>query len=220
MANALQQDALPQRIECFDISHSNGEATVASCVVFDSDGAKPQAYRRFNINNINAGDDYAAMRQVLTRRYQRQTPLPDMVLLDGGKGQLAQAMAVSAELGLSAIQFIAVAKGEGRKAGSETLIFTHKPPLHLPATSPALHLIQYIRDEAHRFAITAHRQRRIKARQHSVLQDIAGIGVKRQQQLLRYFGGLKGVQAAGIDDLAAVPKIGSQLAQKIYNALH
>lgn len=223
LSHLLKLEQLPEQIECFDISHSQGEATVASCVVFDSEGAKTDAYRRFNINNITAGDDYAAMQQVLTRRYQRllkeDRRLPDLVLIDGGKGQLQQAVKVFESLQLN-ILAIGVAKGEGRKAGLETLIFTDKPPINLNPDAPALHLIQTIRDEAHRFAISGHRQRRDKKRQQSPLEGIQCVGKKRRQQLLRHFGGLQGIQNAAVNELQNVPNISATLAQRIYDALH
>lgn len=218
---ALQLETLPQRLECFDISHTQGEATVASCVVFDSEGACSSHYRRFNIENITPGDDYAAMQQALTRRYKNlqkeAMPLPDILFIDGGIGQVKVAHTVLNELQLTDIRIIGVAKGPSRKPGLETLIFPDGDTLILPKDSPALHLIQQIRDEAHRFAITAHRGRRAKVRRTSILEEIAGIGPKRRQRLLRHFGGLQGVSRAGVEDLAAVPGIERQLAQKIYD---
>lgn len=226
-ANLLKLETLPQQMECFDISHTQGEATVASCVVFDSDGAMLSAYRRFNIANITAGDDYAAMRQALTRRYARQQKqgerLPDIIFIDGGKGQVKVAQAVLSELQLvDNIRIIGVAKGVERKPGLETLILAPfdgetEKTLHLKQNSPALHLIQEIRDEAHRFALTGHRGRREKRRKTSMLEDIEGIGAKRRQQLLNHFGGLQGITRAGVDDLASVPGISRQLAQRIYD---
>jgi len=219
----LQLEVLPQRIECFDISHTQGEAAVASCVVFDSEGPRKSDYRRFNIQNITPGDDYAAMQQALTRRYNQKTrsplaPLPDLLLIDGGIGQVNIAQSVLTELQLTQIRIIGIAKGIGRKPGLETLIFAEEDtPLRLPKDSPALHLLQQIRDEAHRFAITAHRRRRAKARRTSVLEEIDGIGIQRRQRLLNHFGGLQGVSRAGIEDLAAVPGIHRQLAQHIYD---
>ncbi|MCB1739232.1 MAG: excinuclease ABC subunit UvrC [Gammaproteobacteria bacterium] len=223
LSEALDLDDPPERIECFDISHSSGEATVASCVVFDGQGPVKSDYRRFNIRSAAAGDDYAAMREALTRRYTRlkeeEARLPELLLIDGGKGQLAQAMEVMAELQLEDIALLGVAKGTTRKPGLETL---HRPgratALELGADSPALLLIQQIRDEAHRFAITGHRGRRAKARKVSTLEEIPGVGVKLRQRLLREFGGLQGVSRAGIEDLARVQGISAGLARNIYDA--
>lgn len=213
-----------ERLECFDISHTMGEATVASCVVYDKEAMQPGQYRRFNIETAKAGDDYAAMREALTRRYSRlaagEGVLPDAVLIDGGKGQVGVALDVFAELGLT-LPIIGVAKGEERKPGLETLILPYQQKtLQLRSDHPALHLIQTIRDEAHRFAITGHRARRAKARTASTLEDIPGIGAKRRQQLLLRFGGLRGVVAAGVDELSQVDGISRTLAEKIYQALH
>lgn len=212
------------RMECFDISHSMGEATVASCVVFDETGPRKSDYRIFNIEGITGGDDYAAMHQALTRRYQRlrsgEGRLPDILFIDGGKGQLAQAIAVLEELGVHGVTLIGIAKGEGRKPGLETLHFADGADLQLQADSPALHLIQYIRDEAHRFAITGHRARRGKARRRSALEDIPGVGPKKRRDLIQHFGGLQEVMRASAKDLASVPGIGVTLAQTIYDALH
>ena len=225
LQEALQQDELPARMECFDISHTMGEATVASCVVFDGEGPCKSDYRRFNIEGIEPGDDYGAMRQALTRRYTRlkqgEARLPDILFIDGGRGQLSTAQQVLDELQIGDITLVGIAKGEGRKPGLERLFLPGRDtPLILPAHSPALHLIQQIRDEAHRFAITAHRQRRGKARTTSVLEDIAGMGPKRRQQLLKQFGGLREVARAGVEDLTKVKGISKQLAQQIYDALH
>ena len=225
LQEALQQDELPARMECFDISHTMGEATVASCVVFDGEGPCKSDYRRFNIEGIEPGDDYGAMRQALTRRYTRlkqgEARLPDILFIDGGRGQLSTAQQVLEELQIGDITLVGIAKGEGRKPGLERLFLPGRDtPLILPAHSPALHLIQQIRDEAHRFAITAHRQRRGKARTTSVLEDIAGMGPKRRQQLLKQFGGLREVARAGVEDLTKVKGISKQLAQQIYDALH
>ena len=221
----LGLEFLPQRIECFDISHLQGEATVASCVVFDENGARPQDYRRFNIQNIIAGDDCAAMKQALQRRYQRLTEengiLPDILLIDGGKGQLHQAQLILEELQLTQIIMIGIAKGITRKAGWETLFLAgEEQPFILTKDSPALHLLQQIRDEAHRFAITNHRQKRAKQRKASTLENIEGIGAKRRQLLLKHFGGLQGVKKAGIEDLTQISGISEQLAQKIYEHFH
>ena len=211
----------PQRIECFDISHTSGEATVASCVVFDQGGPFKSDYRRFNIRDIQPGDDYAAMRQALTRRYTRlkkeDCKLPDILLVDGGKGQLTQAREVLAELQIEELEVLAVAKGSSRKPGLETLyLSSQRHPIHLDEGSRALVLIQHIRDEAHRFAITGHRQRRAKARNTSPLEHIPGIGPKRRRTLLREFGGLQGIARAGIEDLARVDGINQVLARVIY----
>ncbi len=232
---ALMQDALDmeglQRVECFDISHTQGEATVASCVVFDRGAMQPSQYRLYNITGITPGDDYAAMRDVLMRRYKKiaeqpenetePRPRPDLILIDGGKGQLSIGEEVMNELGLGDIQLIGVAKGEDRKAGLETLIFgNNRRELHLPKDNAGFHLIQQIRDEAHRFAITGHRARRAKKRNTSRLEDIAGVGPKRRKALLAQFGGLQGVISAGIDDLANVEGISRDMAETIYNELH
>lgn len=220
----LGLDEPVQRMECFDISHTMGEATVASCVVFDGQGPKKRDYRRFNIEGITPGDDYAAMQQALTRRYSRlvkgEGALPDILFIDGGKGQLAQAVAVLGELAISRVQLIGIAKGEGRKPGLETLHFPDGRSLSLNADSPALHLIQQIRDEAHRFAITGHRERRDKARTTSSLESIPGVGPTRRRTLIQHFGGLQEVRRASARDLATVPGISETLAEAIYAALH
>ncbi|WP_312332325.1 excinuclease ABC subunit UvrC [Acinetobacter variabilis] len=206
------------RIECFDISHTMGEDTVASCVVFDSGGARKRDYRQFSINDIQAGDDYAAMRQALTRRYKKAM-LPDLLLIDGGKGQLHMAMEVMQELGLDAFM-VGVSKGEGRKPGLETLHFTDGSKIQLPEDHKALHLIQQVRDEAHRFAITRHRAKRDKKRGSSVLEVIPGLGPKRRRDLLTHFGGIQGVLKASEKDLQLVPGLGSVMARMIYKILH
>ncbi|WP_291360733.1 excinuclease ABC subunit UvrC [Acinetobacter sp. UBA3025] len=206
------------RIECFDISHTMGEDTVASCVVFDSGGAHKRDYRQFSINDIQAGDDYAAMRQALTRRYKKAM-LPDLLLIDGGKGQLHMAMEVMQELGLDAFM-VGVSKGEGRKPGLETLHFTDGSKIQLPEDHKALHLIQQVRDEAHRFAITRHRAKRDKKRGSSVLEVIPGLGPKRRRDLLTHFGGIQGVLKASEKDLQLVPGLGSVMARMIYKVLH
>ncbi len=225
LRDALDMPDTPQRLECFDISHSHGEATVASCVVFDHQGPVRSDYRRFNIEGVAAGDDYAAMRQALTRRFKRlqdgEGKRPDVLVVDGGKGQLNMAREVFTELGITDIRLLGVAKGTTRKAGLETLfIETVECSLALDGASPALHLIQHIRDESHRFAITGHRTRRDKARRTSTLQDIPGVGPKRRRELLRYFGGLQGVRKASRQDLAKVPGISASLAEAIHQALH
>ncbi|HSF47324.1 MAG TPA: excinuclease ABC subunit UvrC, partial [Burkholderiales bacterium] len=224
---ALQQelDVTAQRIECFDVSHTMGEATVASCVVYDNYAMRPSEYRRYNIGRAAPGDDYAAMREVLTRRYQKiaaeQGKLPDLILIDGGKGQVGIAREVMADLGLGHIPMIAVAKGEERRPGLEQLVFgPGREPLHLSPDHPGLHLVQQIRDEAHRFAISGHRAKRGRKRTHSSLEDIAGIGAKRRHKLLSRFGGLKGVTAASVDDLSQVEGISRALAEKIHAELH
>ena len=225
LQEALGFDELPQRLECFDISHTMGEATVASCVVFDGEGPRKSDYRRFNIEGISPGDDYAAMSQALTRRYTRlkqgEGKLPDILFIDGGKGQLSAAEKVLEELQVGGVTLVGIAKGPERKAGLETLFLspTHEPII-LPADSPALHLIQQIRDEAHRFAITGHRQRRAKARKKSPLEGIAGVGAKRRRDLLNQFGGWQEVARAGVDDLVKVKGISRELAQRIYDAFH
>ncbi len=228
---ALEQVlALPEpisRIECFDISHTQGEATMASCVVYEKDGMKKTDYRRFNIKDIQAGDDYAAMRQAVGRRYEKvlsgESVKPDLLLIDGGKGQVASAYAVLADLGLADIPIVGVAKGEGRKPGLETLIFpeaSELEPINLPADHPALHLIQEIRDEAHRFAITGMRSKRAKARQTSTLESLPGVGAARRKALIARFGGLAGVKEATLEQLSDVPGISKALAEKIHTALH
>jgi excinuclease ABC subunit C len=221
----LELEELPQRIECFDISHTQGEGTVASCVVFDREGARRSDYRRFNIDGIVGGDDYAAMQQALLRRYTRlkkeDSRLPDIVLIDGGKGQVGVAMNVLEELQIREILVVGVAKGPERRPGMEILhIPAQDRQLDLDATSPALHLIQEIRDEAHRFAISGHRQRRGKARRVSPLEGIPGVGPRRRQQLLKQFGGLQEVMRAGVEDLDKVPGISRTLAQQIYDTFH
>ena len=206
------------RIECFDISHTMGESTVASCVVFDQGGARKRDYRQFDIKDITPGDDYAAMRQALTRRYKKN-PLPDLLLIDGGKGQLNMAKEVMEDLGLDAFM-IGVSKGEGRKPGLETLHFTDGHKIQLEGDNKALHLIQQVRDEAHRFAITKHRAKRDKKRGGSVLEVIPGLGPKRRRDLLTHFGGIQGVLKASEHDLGLVPGFGKSLARMVYKVLH
>jgi len=225
LGEALQLEAPAERLECFDVSHTSGEATVASCVVFNGAGPLKSDYRRFNLSPESAGDDYAAMAEALRRRYARvkkgEVPIPDVLFVDGGKGQLAEAMTVLEELQLDWLKVIGVAKGRARRPGAERLFVAgQKNALLLPADSPALLLIQQIRDEAHRFAISGHRARRSKARSTSRLESIAGLGPKKRRELLRQFGGLQGVMAAGIDDLVKVRGISRTLAESIYNDLH
>jgi excinuclease ABC subunit C len=215
----------PVRMECFDISHTQGELTVASCVVFNEQGPLKSDYRRFNIDGITPGDDYAALRQALERRYTRvlsgEVPLPDLLFIDGGKGQLGAVAEIIQELGVSGVLLVGVAKGADRKAGMEQLFLLGRDtPIILPADSPALHLIQQIRDEAHRFAITAHRNRRARSRKRSVLEEIPGIGPKRRQQLLKQFGGLQELSRAGVEDIARVEGVSVRLAEQIYQAFH
>ncbi|NOX09271.1 MAG: excinuclease ABC subunit UvrC [Gammaproteobacteria bacterium] len=224
LRQALQLEEIPTRIECFDISHTQGEATVASCVVFNENGALKSDYRRFNIDGITPGDDYAAMAQVIKRRYTRLAEgdgrMPDLLLIDGGMGQLNIARDTLNSLQISGIQLFGVVKGEGRKPELDTLVAMDGERVSLSSDSPALHLVQQIRDEAHRFAITAHRQRRAKTRKKSALEDIPGIGAKRRQQLLRQFGGLREVSRAGVDDLCKIKGINRALAQQIYDHFH
>lgn len=221
---ALSMPQLPTRLECFDISHTSGEATVASCVVFDQNGPLKADYRRFNIEGITAADDYAAMSQALKRRFTRlqkgEGKIPDLLIIDGGKGQLTQAETVLSELQIQGVLIIGVAKGISRKAGQETLILgnSHRE-LTLPAESPALHVLQHIRDEAHRFAITAHRQRRGKTRNQSLLDTIPGVGPKKRKELLQFFGGQHEIRRAQVADLQRVPGISKQLATTIYDFL-
>ncbi len=225
LADALQLPDVPERIECFDISHTAGESTVASCVVFGLEGPLKSDYRRFNIRDIEPGDDYAAMDQAISRRYTRlkkgEGRMPDLLLIDGGKGQVAAVCRALEELQVTDLRVLGVAKGPGRKPGLEVLhLPDRKAALVLPPDSPALHLIQQIRDEAHRFAITGHRQRRARQRNVSPLESIPGVGAKRRQQLLQQFGGLREVTRAGVEDLSRVKGINRTLAQQIYDALH
>jgi len=221
LKEALALPNIPLRMECFDISHSHGEATVASCVVFNQDGPLKSDYRKFNIEGVVAGDDYGAMEQALRRRFKKVTKdkKPQLLLIDGGKGQVGVARKVMAELDLLDIPILGVSKGTTRKAGMEVLILEDRNFV-LDLASPALHLIQQIRDESHRFAITGHRARRAKSRGRSLLEDIAGIGPKRRKELLRFFGDAGQVSSASVIEIAKVPGISQHLAQEIYDALH
>ncbi|MGA4530411.1 excinuclease ABC subunit UvrC [Ectopseudomonas chengduensis] len=225
LATVLEMDEPPQRMECFDISHSSGEATVASCVVFGPEGPLKSDYRRFNIEGVTAGDDYAAMHQALTRRFSKvkdgEGKLPDVLLVDGGKGQLAMAREVLQELAVPDLILLGVAKGTTRKPGLEVLYLNDaEHEFTLPGNSPALHLIQQIRDESHRFAITGHRARRGKTRRTSTLEEVAGIGPKRRRELLNHFGGLQELSRASAEEIAKAPGISKKLAELIYDALH
>lgn len=228
LVELLHLESPPERIECFDISHTMGEATRASCVVFGKEGAIKSEYRRYNINGIQPGDDYAAMRQVLDRRYRKRQnlpeQLPDLILIDGGKGQLGIALDVLEELNILTVKenlrIFGVAKGVERRAGYEEIIDEEMSALNFPMDSPGLLLIQQIRDEAHRFAITGHRQARAKARRKSRLEEIPGIGVKKRQLLLNTFGGLQGIEAAGVEELMQIRGINRETAQMIYDSLH
>ena len=221
LRRALDLESIPVRMECFDISHSSGEATVASCVVFDGNGARKADYRKFNIDDIAPGDDYAAMQQALERRYKRlargEGQLPDILFIDGGKGQVSQARQVLATYDISSVKVIGVAKGTTRKAGFETLIDADSgTEMRLRGDHPGLHLIQQIRDEAHRFAISGHRGRRAKARKQSVLEEIPGVGAQRRRDLLRHFGSAKAIENAGVDELAKIKGISATIARTIY----
>ena len=225
LAQVLGMDEPPQRLECFDISHSSGEATVASCVVFGPEGAIKSDYRRYNIEGVTAGDDYAAMHQALTRRFSKarepDAKLPDVLLVDGGKGQLAMAREVLQELAVPGLTLLGVAKGTTRKPGLEVLYLNDaEHEFTLPGHSPALHLIQQIRDESHRFAITGHRARRAKTRRTSRLEDVAGVGPKRRRELLNHFGGLQELSRASVEEIAKAPGISKKLAELIYATLH
>ena len=223
LKETLGFESTPERIECFDVSHSSGESTVASCVVFDSNGPVKNDYRKFNIKGVKANDDYAAMQQALERRYKRlvngEGQLPDILLIDGGKGQLSVAKTALAELGVVGVTIIGVAKGTTRKAGFETLIFAETNHVITDPDQAALHLIQQIRDEAHRFAITGHKQQRDKKRRISALEGIPGVGPKRRRDLLKHFGGIVEVKKASVADLMKVSNINKQVAESIYAEL-
>ena len=223
LQDALQFDSIPGRMECFDISHTMGEATVASCVVFNKEGPLKSDYRRFNIEGITPGDDYAAMEQALRRRYTRlkqgEGTLPDLLVIDGGPGQVGKAIAVLLELQVQDVRILGIAKGPDRKVGLERF-FLDGEEVAVDGASGAGHLLQHIRDEAHRFAITGHRQRRQKTRQQSELEEIEGVGPKRRKQLLTHFGGVRGVRGASVEELAKVQGISRRLAENIYGVLH
>jgi excinuclease ABC subunit C len=225
LGKALDLGRCPERIECFDISHTSGEATVASCVVFGATGPLKSAYRRFNIADVAPGDDYAAMRQALQRRFKDaarpDAVLPDILLIDGGRGQLSEASAVLAELGIGGILLVGVAKGQGRRPGRESLyVAGRSQALRLDPDSAALHLVLQVRDEAHRFALAGHRGRRQKAARQSPIEEIAGLGPKKRQALLRHFGGLRAMSKAGVDELIRVRGISRGLAERIYGTFH
>ncbi len=227
LQDSLKLESAPMRIECFDISHTSGEGTVGSCVVFDENGAVKSDYRRFNIKGITAGDDYAAMEQVLDRRFTRlakgEAKIPDILLIDGGKGQLSRARKIMEKFQLAEIQLLGIAKGRSRRAGQETLFLASGDrfkEIVIATESAALHLLQQIRDEAHRFAITGHRTRRTKARKQSMLEHIAGLGPKRRRELLRYFGGQQEINRASEAEIAKVTGISKKLAENIYAYLH
>lgn len=225
LREVLHLEESPTHIECFDISHTGGEATVASCVVYGVEGPVKAAYRRYNIQGVKAADDYAAMRQAVERRYTRvrkeEGTLPGLILIDGGSGQVNAAAEVLQELQLNDIPLLGIAKGPSRKPGLEKFIYSGSgKPVSFAPGSAVLHLLQEIRDEAHRFAITGHRTRRGNSRKRSPLEQIEGIGSKRRQQLIRHFGGMQGVERAGVDDLVKVPGINKNLANKIYHTLH
>jgi excinuclease ABC subunit C len=216
---------VPKRLECFDISHTQGDQTVASCVVFDKEGPVKSAYRRFNITNITRGDDYAAIYQAVFRRFKRlkqgEHLAPDILFIDGGKGQVNQAQKALAELEINNVMIVGVSKGPDRKSGMEKLILIEQEqPLDIVPSANGLLLIQHIRDEAHRFAITGHRARRGKVSNQSVLESISGLGAKRRQLLLKQFGGLQGIKCAGVDALCSVDGISRQLAGRIYELFH
>jgi excinuclease ABC subunit C len=225
LQNLLELESLPERMECFDVSHTRGEATVAACVVFDGTGPVKSEYRRFNIDGVTPGDDYAALSQALERRYTRlqkgEGKLPDILLIDGGKGQLSVTQAVLEELQVPGVVTVGIAKGPDRIAGQERIILAGGQRVLAPAANrPGFLLLRAMRDEAHRFAIGGHRMQRGKARTRSTLEEIHGLGAKRRQQLLKHFGGMRGLQQAGIEDIAAVKGIGREMAGRIYATLH
>jgi len=225
LRDALNLDTTPSRLECFDISHTGGTDTVASCVVFGAEGPLKSEYRRFNIAGIEPGDDYAAMYQALSRRYKRvrdsEVPAPDLLLIDGGKGQLAAAQKALAEIGISGVVLVGVAKGADRRVGQEQLfLLGHDTPTILAPDSRALHLVQRVRDEAHRFAIAGHRRKRAKRYSQSILESIPGLGPVKRRELLKQFGGLQGILRAGVDDLVRIRGMGRDLAEVIYEHLH
>lgn len=225
LREVLELEEQPRRMECFDVSHTGGEGTVASCVVFDGEGPRKSDYRRFNIEDIKAGDDYAAIHQALIRRYTKvkrgELPPPDLLFVDGGRGQLGSVREALQELAVSGIILVGVSKGPDRRPGTERLWLSGRSDaVILAADSPAMHLVQQIRDEAHRFAITGHRRRRTKARIGSVLEQIAGVGPKRRRRLLRQFGGIRGLARAGVEDISRVEGISLKLAQQIYDSFH
>jgi excinuclease ABC subunit C len=225
LARELDLPEPPQRLECFDISHTGGEGTVASCVVFGPEGPLKKEYRRFNITGITPGDDYGALRQALERRYRHvregEVPAPDVLLIDGGLGQISEVHAVLAELGFADLTLVGVAKGPERRAGQERLfVYGAAQALAPQAHGPASRLIQRIRDEAHRFAISGHRRRRARRYNESVLEAVPGLGPAKRRALLKHFGGLQGVMRAGVADLTQVAGIGATLARSVYEHLH
>ena len=221
---ALGWDDLPRRLECFDISHSSGEATVASCVVFDTEGPVKSDYRRFNIEGVPSGDDYGAIEQAIRRRYTHlakgEGVLPDALVIDGGSGQVARAAEVLEQLQVDNVALLGIAKGLGRKPGLETIVLAGGGELVLSPNDPAMHLLQHIRDEAHRFAISGHRGRRQKRRRRSVLDDIVGVGPKRKRELLAHFGSVASIKGASTEEIAKVPGLSHKLAADIHGALH
>ena len=225
LARELDLPEAPQRLECFDISHTGGEGTVASCVVFGSEGPLKKEYRRFNIQGVTPGDDYGALRQALERRYRHvrdgEVPAPDVLLIDGGLGQIGEVHGVLSQLGFADLTLVGVAKGPDRRAGQERLhVYGLPSPVIPEAHGPASRLIQRIRDEAHRFAITGHRRRRAKRYNESVLEAVPGLGPAKRRALLKHFGGLQGVMRAGVADLTQVSGIGDTLARSVYEHLH
>jgi len=225
LATELDLPEPPARVECFDISHTSGEGTVASCVVFGPEGPLKKEYRRFNITGVTPGDDYAALRQALERRYTRvragEIPAPDLLLIDGGLGQINQVHEVLVGLGFGDVTLVGVAKGPDRKPGQERLfVYGAAVPLVPEAHSPASRLLQRIRDEAHRFAITGHRRKRARRYNESVLEAVPGLGPAKRRSLLKHFGGLQGVMRAGVADFEQVTGIGASLARSLYDHLH